>query len=262
MTLNYQQVKDAALLKNIVEENFTNSTYNLRAGDIITMDGKDVDEYDIPPQGMVLVISSEEFDMQTDTVGYTTVKNALSIKGVMAINIGIVDAGYKGPISSVLMNFGKESCTIRKNETFLRMTFHKFDKPAVPIKTSFSIYHDRQVYVEARKKDARLYLDKKFLSLNAVKNQITNELLKRIVTYIGVFLTASALIGAIIHYVGAINDRLDKVSVNSANVILKNRLDSLIKVNASQSMISRALMLKMDTMSAQLKSVKISGKKQ
>lgn len=108
MIQNYEQIKLNGIITDVAEGNYNNGVYDIRIGKIITMKGDEVTTYSIPPQGMVVVVSKEKIKMPANIVGYAHVRTSLSSKGIMAINIGIIDPGYSGNLSSTLLNFGKE----------------------------------------------------------------------------------------------------------------------------------------------------------
>jgi deoxycytidine triphosphate deaminase len=89
----------------------------------------DDDEIGIEPQGIIAVISEEIVKLPADVCAYGSVKTSLCRDGVLAINIGIIDPGWEGPISSVLLNFGKEKFPLCRGQAFLRLTFHRVSTP-------------------------------------------------------------------------------------------------------------------------------------
>jgi deoxycytidine triphosphate deaminase len=182
MLLNWQEINSLGIFKegSYSDECFTNANYNLRVDKIIVLEnsnGEDLSLYTLPPRGMVFVISKEVFEMPENVLGYTTVKNGLSLQGIMAVNVGIVYPLYQGPISSALINFGKKNVTIRRNEPFLRMTFHKFQTPSVQ-KNKIVTYNPQNYFI-SRRDTAYAYLDGTFLSLNSIKDEIYDEVKKR-----------------------------------------------------------------------------------
>jgi len=85
------------------------------------------EEYELPPQGMVEVISLERVTMPDNVLGYATVKTQLSDQCVLALGIGLIDPGYDSYISSTLVNFGTQPFHLKKGDIFLRLTFHEYD---------------------------------------------------------------------------------------------------------------------------------------
>jgi deoxycytidine triphosphate deaminase len=178
--LNYEEIKEKNLFEDgtYVDSSFRNSDYYLTIDRIIIIgeENSDKDCYEIPPQGLVVAISKEIFNLPENIIGYTTVKNSLSVKGLLAINVGLVDPLYNGPISSALINFGKAPILIRKKDPFLRMTFHQFNKPQKPINTP--INKSKKQYLEEKINSTMAFFDNTFLSLKSVKKEVKNDVIK------------------------------------------------------------------------------------
>jgi dUTPase len=174
MLLNKSEILSLNLLEHFNVENFNVVSYDMTARDIVTLDNKVLDKYLVPPQGMVVVVTKESFKLKDkNIVGFTTVKNALSRKGIMAVNIGIVDPGYDGPISSILINFGKSSFEIKSGDTFLRMTFQKY-KPLNELIENEGIQNvcvPYSEYLDSRRNESNNYLDTTFLYLKDIQTK-------------------------------------------------------------------------------------------
>jgi deoxycytidine triphosphate deaminase len=134
MILGKKRIKDLALIsKGAIESKYQESSYDLTVGTIVSPDGE-TDKADFPlrPQGIVKVISQEEFTLPANVMAYVHVKTALCNEGVLALNIGIVDPRWSGPLQSALLNFGKVTHRIHKGDVFGRITFHQTDEPGKP----------------------------------------------------------------------------------------------------------------------------------
>jgi deoxycytidine triphosphate deaminase len=134
MLLNRDEIQD----RNLIIDGFDRSAlravgYDLRVKTmIIKSDGGTetfTDDCDLPGQGVVAVVSEEVVKLPADVCAFASVKTTLCREGIVAINIGLIDPGWEGPISSVLLNFGKDMYRLRKGETFLRLTFHLLTPP-------------------------------------------------------------------------------------------------------------------------------------
>jgi hypothetical protein len=81
--------------------------------------------------------------------GLATVKTGLCNEGLLALNIGIIDPGYEGPISSFLVNFSSVPRVLTRGEPFLRLQFVPLPNgihSAVPI--------DHTAYIAERRRQA------------------------------------------------------------------------------------------------------------
>src|SRR5437016_3550796 len=112
------------------DANFLKGTsYDVRVGKIIWRDEKEVSESDsrflLKPQGVAEVVSLERLTLPTNVVGFASVKTALCDEGIMALNIGLVDPGYTGPLSTTLVNFSNRPYNIQRGDVMLRLTFFR-----------------------------------------------------------------------------------------------------------------------------------------
>jgi deoxycytidine triphosphate deaminase len=160
MMLNRDQITSMGLILSGDSGSLKDAGYDLRVGALIgkVADGKSqrsADELYVEPQGIALAVSKEVVKLPPNICAHASVKTSLCRQGVLAINIGIIDPGWEGPISSVMLNFGKESYRLKNGEPFLRLTFHTLDVPANP---SLTEPQDRAIYeAQVRQKlDERL----------------------------------------------------------------------------------------------------------
>ncbi|WAJ28510.1 dCTP deaminase domain-containing protein [Antarcticirhabdus aurantiaca] len=122
--LNSVQINARKLVLGGVDASFRAISYDLRVGKVVRPGGQLADHYVIPPQGIVEIVSEERLALPMDVAGIAMVKTSLSNQGLLALNIGIVDPGYKGKIGSFFVNFGRREQTLRKGDVFLRVVFH------------------------------------------------------------------------------------------------------------------------------------------
>ncbi|MCF6273848.1 MAG: hypothetical protein L3J37_11800 [Rhodobacteraceae bacterium] len=124
-------LKDS-LIKNGKPENLKNSSYNLTIGKIVPI-GKEAykkqrksglpEKYFIEPREVVLVLSEESFQLPEYVTGLVTLRTALTKVGLQALDVGIVDPHYSGPISTTLINFSDRPFEIRVGDPFFRVLF-------------------------------------------------------------------------------------------------------------------------------------------
>lgn len=241
MLLNWEEIKKKKIFEDgtFSEANFTAANYNLSIKGFIVIDNKpqseEIESFFLEPRGMVVAVSNEIFDMPNDVVGYTTVKNALSLKGVMAINVGIVDPLYKGPISSALINFGKEKIELKKGDTFLRMTFHEFKKGKEI--NPFAYNFDETQYWNKRKIDAYEYLDETFLNMKSIykdvylnikeKKEEEDKIFYRKLTSIGILISSISLaIALLVFVINIITKQSENKRIEEKIINIERQLDN------------------------------------
>lgn len=121
----------------------------------------------LKPQESLVIISNEIINVPSDHVAYVFLKNRLSQKGLLALNTGIIDAGYVGPISTVIINFSNVDAVIPSGRTkeekeFFRVVFHKLDSTTIS-----STLQQSQQAVNYSNQDYEAYKNKK---INDLKN--------------------------------------------------------------------------------------------
>lgn len=131
MVLSGASISERGLVVGEVKSSLRDGSYDLTIKDFVTAEGKIVDEFLLPAQGIVKVISAELVKVPLDIIGYVLVKTKLCNEGVLALNIGIVDPGFEGPLQSALINFGKTDIRLHAGDVFSRISFHSLDKPSL-----------------------------------------------------------------------------------------------------------------------------------
>jgi deoxycytidine triphosphate deaminase len=167
MILNSEEIKNLNIIESFDETKSGNASYDLSVEKIITMDDKECDSdshYKMESQEMVWVICKEKITMPKDVIGFVHIKTGLTREGILSMNTGIIDPGYKGKISTLLINFGKAKKTISKNNIVLRVAFAKVNEHN-NFKTPIVI--DDDTYLATIRKSADNFA-KTFLNMDAV----------------------------------------------------------------------------------------------
>ncbi len=123
---------ERGLIKDAKIERLKNGTFDLTIGEIIPI-GKNglklrrspngLKSYVIDPREMVWILSTEEFEMPKNVTGIATLRTALTQQGMLALNVGIIDSFFKGPISTALINFSDVPREIEVGMAFFRIVF-------------------------------------------------------------------------------------------------------------------------------------------
>lgn len=127
-----KEILDRALVVGGGPQNLKNSTFDLTVGEIVPIGKKairarrkdpQISPYFLEPREMVWVLSKEEFNMPADVTGFATLRTTFTKKGILALNVGIIDPLFKGPISTALINFSDRPREIRVGDKFFRVVF-------------------------------------------------------------------------------------------------------------------------------------------
>jgi deoxycytidine triphosphate deaminase len=109
-----------------------NSSYYLTIGAIIPV-GKAAEKFnsDEPPSSLTLepgqvawVVSREVFNIKSHKItALVTLRSTLTKKGLLALDVGIVDPDFEGPIGSIVINFSKNQVLLSTKDEFFRVIF-------------------------------------------------------------------------------------------------------------------------------------------
>jgi deoxycytidine triphosphate deaminase len=178
MLLGKSEIDREKLLNFTKEQYFRDASYDLTIDTIFDLNTYNKkDRFVLEPGGMVLAFSTEVFNLPSDILGITTVKNSLSNDGIMAVNIGLVDPKYIGPISCILINFGKANKIIIKEDTFLRMSFQRIpnvERTQIE-KSDEELYQIKESYINDKILASSKKLGNTFLSLNSFSKNILEK---------------------------------------------------------------------------------------
>lgn len=118
------------------------STYDATVGAIIQQ-GREIKGkcFQLPPRGIVWVVSNEIFSLPDSATGLATLRTTWTHDGVLALNVGVVDPLWQGPLAAAIVNFGNTPFEVRRGDPFLRIMFHRHAKvQCVPVAKSKETY--------------------------------------------------------------------------------------------------------------------------
>ncbi|MFM0741975.1 hypothetical protein PQQ51_32505 [Paraburkholderia xenovorans] len=149
------------------------TTYDATVGEIIY--GGTVikdDEFTLASRGVVWVVSEEEFHLPEDVTGLATLKTTWTHDGVLALNVGVIDPGWQGPVATALVNFGKNDVLVKKGKPFFRILFHEHAVTGAAPKP-----YPKQEYVEDIVRKSRSF-SPEFLNMNSLADEVSTKILK------------------------------------------------------------------------------------
>jgi len=110
-----EMIEDNKLIPNGNVDNATHCSYEFTA--VLMVRGSSHEEEEITGSGVVIepaqlgwIKAREEISMPPNMVGLWIQTQTLARKGLLLLNITIIEPGYKGPLSAVLVNFGEKKC--------------------------------------------------------------------------------------------------------------------------------------------------------
>ncbi len=71
----------------------------------------------------------ERIELPNNILGILHLRSSFTREGVIG-SLALVDPGFKGQLTILLFNSGKEAITIKKSEPFIQITFFRLEKSA------------------------------------------------------------------------------------------------------------------------------------
>lgn len=81
----------------------------------------------VQPGAIVFVMTVEDVSMPSDIYGTVYSKNGLAMEGILALNAGHIDPGYKGPIVIRLINFRSVPWVLTLGTPIFTIVFHTIE---------------------------------------------------------------------------------------------------------------------------------------
>lgn len=197
--LTGDEIEQAGLVVGAKPAGFRASSYDVHIECLIDSSGSVLESYALPPQGIVMAVSQERIVLPGNITGLAMVKTSLCNEGVLALNIGVIDPGWEGKVSSFLVNFSKHERLLTQGETFLRLAFQPLSS-----NTSSPNAVPDEAYISARRHQAVGRFGRTFLNLPEVIAALTDESLRqwrvRILTYVAPAALALALLTFLLNF--------------------------------------------------------------
>ena len=151
MILTRAEIEKREIVKDGVERGWRATTYDATVGSIITKKGvHDSATYTLPPRGIVWVVSRETFTIPGDVTGLATLRTSWTHKGVLTLTLGVVDAGWSGPVSTAVVNFGRSEFMITAGDPFFRILFHTHEDVSPSTRSQSHEDYRRSVIAQTR----------------------------------------------------------------------------------------------------------------
>lgn len=171
MVLTANEITSKGIVFGAMQIGQRSTTYDATVGAIIHC-GVEIDEnsFALPPRGIVWVVSAEDFALPQDVTGLATLKTQWTHQGVLALNVGVVDPGWHGPLAAAVVNFSNSVFVIKKGDPFFRILFH--EHRAVGQKVDVP----RSQYLAQVKNQSRAF-SSTFLNMSSLVKEVSDEVL-------------------------------------------------------------------------------------
>lgn len=176
------------LLIDADQSHIKNSSYYLTIGAIIPV-GEDARNFDfnkplemlvIKPRQVAWIVSKEVFSIKSHEItALVTLRSTFTKKGLLALDVGMVDADFSGPIGSIVINFSKNDIPLSKGDEFFRVAFMKH--PEVP--AQFRPKRDQVTaaeYIKQRHNDIIVSFPATFLNTEVLSDEMASKISEKV----------------------------------------------------------------------------------
>lgn len=172
------------LLSGADRSHIKNSSYYLTIGAIIPV-GEEARNFDFdkPPKMLVIkprqvawVVSKELFSIKSHAItALVTLRSTFTKKGLLALDVGMVDADFEGPIGSIVINFSKNDVPLTTGEEFFRVAFMRHPEVAAEFRSKRDQLTFTQ-YIQQRHNEIVVGFPATFLNTEALAEEMTDEI--------------------------------------------------------------------------------------
>src|SRR5207253_3036493 len=125
------------LIKNAIREGVQPCSYDLRIGTIFFEDKiirqasseQDQNPVILGPGGIISLLTLEELDLPNDISATAFAMNVMSSQGVLVLNPGHGDPGYRGPLTVRILNVRATPKALLFGTPIFTVIFHRLPKP-------------------------------------------------------------------------------------------------------------------------------------
>lgn len=177
-------ILDRNLLEGGSEKNIKSGGYYLAIRSIIPFSDEaasgttyePVGRYVLKPGASAWIVSEEIFSItDTGVTALVTLRSTFTKKGMMALDVGLVDANYHGPIGTVIINISKNDILLQKGEPFFRVVF--MEHSPVPEEYQYSkIKHTHESYIRERSIEIVRDFPGTFLQMGDIEKRLSDRL--------------------------------------------------------------------------------------
>jgi deoxycytidine triphosphate deaminase len=173
MLLDKKAIKQKAIVSSPSPTSERETTYDATVGEIILKGVVQSGEsFILQPRGVVWVISKEEFTLPLDVTGLATLRTTWTHDGMLALNVGVIDPGWKGPVATALVNLSVTPFLVKKGDPFFRVLFHGHDAATTAPQTPAN----RAAYVNGICEKS-LKFSETFLNMKSLVDEVADKVL-------------------------------------------------------------------------------------
>lgn len=161
-----------------------NSSYKVRINKLIkpetgeVIDLQSVDSFCLEPSEIILFESIEEIRLPYNITASYSALYSVASEGILLINSSMIEPGYSGLLSGVLLNFSSKKFVITKGREIAKLNFYQTDEPndanCIPETIISDEYLKTLIY-----KSVNNY-HKTFLNISGIEKKIESNIFKTV----------------------------------------------------------------------------------
>jgi deoxycytidine triphosphate deaminase len=183
-----EEILKQNLLVDADRSHIKNSSYYLTIGAIIPV-GEEAKNFDFnkPPEMLVIkprqvawVVSKEVFSIKSHEItALVTLRSTFTKKGLLALDVGMVDADFEGPIGSIVINFSKNDVPLSTGDEFFRVAFIKHAEVPAEFRPKRDQVTAAQ-YIKQRHNDIIVGFPATFLNTEVLSDEMAEKISQKV----------------------------------------------------------------------------------
>ena len=222
MILTKDEIEAAGIVEGAVDSSCRSTTYDATVGEFLSegvfFEGN---RYVLEKRSIVWVVSREVFTLGEIHTGLATLKTQWTHKGVLALNVGVIDPGWSGPLATALVNFSGKRITIQRGDPFFRVIIFQHKQTGAEPNV-----HEKFAYL-ADIRDKSRHFSATFLNTHSLVDEVAQSIFK--LPKIGIWIALAALLVTILSIFAPIAFQVwnDQKSAGANIKVLEQRVESL-----------------------------------
>jgi deoxycytidine triphosphate deaminase len=146
----------------------------------------------LEPSETMILVTKEKLNMPSDLCATYGQLNRLANLGLIILNTSIVEPGYAGPLSCVLVNFSSQKHGLSPGDPIAKLNFHTIEGTPIKQLTDNFTHEDYEQLVSKNS----THLPKSLLDISGVEERVTEKVtgsVKKSLVFGGIFLAILVL---------------------------------------------------------------------
>jgi deoxycytidine triphosphate deaminase len=247
-----QRVQTAHMIAPFRPDGLLHCRYNLRAARVFSAetgteqvigehlpDGSTRRVWSISPTETLLIMTTERVKIPWDIVGQYGQLFRLAQQGLILMNTSIVEPGYDGPLSCVVVNLSRDKITIEPESEIAKLTFERLSTPPA-VQHPQHIADDRYISALAA---AAVKLPKSFMGIEQVSQEVSDKVnadVKKSITFGGVIVIFLLVLATLQPWISGLIFNRYPISTSDAAQIKSELDDVTTRLNAADTTLNDA----------------------